>query len=68
MLLSQCHLQRLPWISIVRAHIFGKVVGNKNPGFAGLGTRQQPPLCAASHFLGMHPEKCGGLCQVKGLH
>src|ERR1039457_1122473 len=68
MFLSRCHLQRLPRISIVPAHIFGKVVINKNPCFTGLRAWQQAQLGAAAHFLRMHVEKCGSLCQVERVH
>lgn len=68
MLLSHGHLQRLPLISIVRTHIFGKIVVDKNPRFARLGTGQLAQLGAPSHFLGMHLEKCRGLCQIERAH
>lgn len=54
MLLSKGHLQRLPLISIVRAHIFGKVVVDKNPRFARLGSGQLAELGAPPYFLGVH--------------
>lgn len=50
------------------AHIFGKVVIDKNPCFARLRAGQQTQLGAAAHFLRVHVEKCGGLCQVERVH
>jgi len=68
MILSRCHLQRLPLNSIVRTHVVGKVVFDKNPCLAGLRAGQQTQLGAAAYFLWVHMEEGGGLVQIEGMH
>jgi hypothetical protein len=46
-------LQRLPSISIKRAHINDKIIGQKYPAFAHFGGGHQPRFGTAAQFFGV---------------
>jgi hypothetical protein len=52
----------------VRTHVVGKVVVDKNPCLARLGTGQKSQLGAAPHFFRVHAEKGGSLSQIERVH
>jgi hypothetical protein len=52
----------------VRAHVFGKIVVNKNPCLARFGTRQQSQLGTPTHFFRVHVQESRSLLQIERVH
>jgi len=58
----------LPPERIARAHEVGEIIFEKHPAAAGLPSRDEAALGAASHLLWMHVQEGGGALKVEGFH
>jgi len=54
----------LPVLRIKRSHISSKIIDEKDPPTANLGTGNDARLGSTTQFLGMTTEKIGGLAQT----
>ena len=61
-------MQRLPPHRIPRAHEVGEIIFEKHPAAAGLPSRDEAALGAASHLLWMHVKEGGGAVKIEGSH